>query len=150
MFTRSLAAGLLGFLLAPVTVLCQQSSPADDLAAQVRARNAEAVLRSAEIPPSPRRAEVLQTRAGLLFQLMAVDPSKALDLTLPEELAGGLRGSAGADDVETAGEWTGTLTEVVADDFAGHRSTTSWILRTRDLVSSTPPGIVSQPIFSEA
>jgi M6 family metalloprotease-like protein len=69
-------------------------------------------------------------RAAQLFQLMAVDPSKALDLVLPEELAGRLRASAPLDDLETAGEWTGTLTEVVADDFAGHRSTTGWILKT--------------------
>ena len=121
---------LLGALLAPISALCQQALPADELTSQVRALNAELVLRSSETPGSARLAEVLKARAALFAQLMAADPAKAVELALPEEIAGRLRASAPWDTLETAGQWTGTLTAVVADDFASHRSSTSWILRT--------------------
>ena len=124
----------LGFLLcalvAPVSVLCQQSPTPDELAAQVKALNAELALSaSATLEPS-WLADVLETRASVLSQLMASDPALAAQLVLPADIAKRLRASAPADTLETSGEWTGTLGKVIADDFEHHRSSTRWVLST--------------------
>src|ERR1035438_3301035 len=124
----------LGFLLcalvAPVSVLCQQSPTPDELAAQVKALNAELALSaSATLEPS-WLADVLETRASVLSQLMASDPALAAQLVLPADIAKRLRASAPADTLETSGEWTGTLGKVIADDFEHRRSSTRWVLST--------------------
>jgi uncharacterized protein (TIGR03437 family) len=119
-------------LLAPVAVLCQQSSTPDELAAQVKALNAELALSTSATLEPARLAEALKTRASLLSQLMVADPAMAAKLALPADIAEGLRTSAPPDTIESRGEWTGSLVMVVADDFAHRRSSTRWILSTAE------------------
>jgi M6 family metalloprotease-like protein len=117
------------------------------LVAQVKVLNAELVLGLSTTQEPARLADVLKRRATLLSQLMVVEPAEAIGLALPAEVAERLRASAAPDTVETSGEWTGTLTMVVGDDFANSRSSTGWILSTPeriyDVVSAGRPQLRS-------
>ena len=126
-------AFLLCTLVAPVAVLCQQSSP-DELAAQVKALNAELALSASATLEPAWLAGVLKTRASLLSQLMVADPAMAAELALPADIAERLRASVPPDTLETAGQWTGTLQMVIEDDFERHRSRTRWMLSTAERI----------------
>jgi uncharacterized protein (TIGR03437 family) len=127
-------AFLICTLAAPVVVLCQQTSPPDELAAQVKALNAELALSASATLEPARLAEVLKARASLLSQLMVAEPARVAELALPTDIAERLRASAPPDTMETRGEWTGTLTMAIEDDFEHHRSRTRWILPTAERI----------------
>jgi uncharacterized protein (TIGR03437 family) len=144
MHRRRHLAVLIGGLFVPAAALCQQSSPPDDLAAQVGALNAQLAASAPATVEPARMADVLKTRASLFSQLMAADPALAVKLALPDGIAESLRASAPADTVEVQGAWTGWLGEVIADDFEHRSSTTRWVLSTAgriyEIVSPAQPG----------
>jgi uncharacterized protein (TIGR03437 family) len=118
-------------LLAPLAALCQQSNPSpEDLSARVKALNAELILSIAAKTEPARLAEILETRAALLSALMIAGRPEVLELALPEEMAQDVRALAPPDTVETVGEWTGTLTMIVGDDFLHRSSSIHWVLHT--------------------
>lgn len=74
--------------------------------------------------PPPVAAGIITERAAALRKLMQRDPARALSLALPESTVGALRRTYPvlAASLEERGEWSGTITELIADDFANHAS----------------------------
>jgi hypothetical protein len=74
--------------------------------------------------PPPAAAGIIAERAAALRKLIQRDPARALRLALPESAVGALRRAYPnlASSLEERGEWSGPITELIADDFANHVS----------------------------
>lgn len=88
---------------------------------------------SAQLPTIKQQlADVLQQRQGALKQLMDDDPDSALRLVFSADLVNAITTSYPniADRLEKAGQWTGTLESLVADDLTGRKARHIHKLRT--------------------
>lgn len=74
--------------------------------------------------PPPAAAGIIAERAAALRKLIQRDPARALSLALPESAVGALRRAYPnlASSLEERGEWSGPITELIADDFENHVS----------------------------
>jgi uncharacterized protein (TIGR03437 family) len=74
--------------------------------------------------PSPAAEGIVAERAAALRTLIQRDPARALSLALPEPALGALRRAypSLASSLEERGEWSGPITELIADDFERHAS----------------------------
>ncbi len=77
---------------------------------------------------------VAQSRLALIKRLIKSDPASVRSVMLSSEQVGALIDSYPnlAGLIETAGEWTGTLEQIVEDDFLNHAARNRWILHTSD------------------
>jgi len=108
----------------------QQSRP-NDLSRQIGALNTELTGAAASQLQNPFTiGMLLDQRAKLLAALMETDPELVLEMGLPQETVTRLRRIAPQAEIESPGEWEGTLESSIADDFEHHRSRTFWHLRT--------------------
>ncbi|HEY6392434.1 MAG TPA: hypothetical protein VIX89_14215, partial [Bryobacteraceae bacterium] len=108
----------------------QQSRP-NDLSRQIAALNTELTRAASSQLRNPFTiGMLLDQRAKLLAALMETDPGIVLEMGLPPETVTRLRTIAPQAEIESKGEWEGTLESTVADDFEHHRSQTFWRLQT--------------------
>jgi hypothetical protein len=100
------------------------------LRAQLDVLNRE-LVRLASFSPDPAQfTELLDTRARLLVELMALDPLEVGELSLPPPVVALASREGAGMAVEQSGEWTGRLETADVDDPAHGRSRNDWYLWT--------------------
>ncbi len=110
----------------------QESASSDALAQQLTGFNSRLASDSRTLSRA-QLDEVLAQRARALADLIAANPSRALEMALTPDLARQLRtASDNASAIEAEGDWEGSVEEVVSDDFWNNRSWTRWYLQTAD------------------
>ena len=100
---------------------------------QIAALNEQLVVAAASRPTDHLALRgLLSSRADLIGELIATNPSKIQLASLPESVVSQLDSQPLVDLVESPGEWEGSLEATVTDDFEHSRSSTQWHLRTHD------------------
>jgi uncharacterized protein (TIGR03437 family) len=114
-------------LVAAVQVVAQPQVP--DLADRLVTLNRGLLDR----PASPR-AQLLAERSALLQELIRRDPSRALQMALPEDVLAGMARALPdqTSALEVRGKWSGIITQSIEDDFDHQRSRTRWWLNVGD------------------
>ncbi|HXN47506.1 MAG TPA: M12 family metallo-peptidase, partial [Bryobacteraceae bacterium] len=119
----------LSFLCLAASLPAQQITRSQLRESQVAALNGELSAPAAAANPTRLRL-LLGQRAALLSDLIALNPARALALSLPQEVSERLRPNAPGGTLEEQGEWQGTAEAIVADGVEFRSSVTRWYLRT--------------------
>src|ERR1700690_3332211 len=118
----------LSFLCLAASLPAQQITRSQLRESQVAALNGELSAPAAAANPTRLRL-LLGQRAALLSDLIALNPARALALSLPQEVSERLRPNAPGGTLEEQGEWQGTAGALVAGGGQVRSSVTRWDLR---------------------
>jgi M6 family metalloprotease-like protein len=111
-----------------------------DLASRIIQLNRQIEAQLASRIPLPdtavqgRLTKVLEARSALVEELIKAQPGSIRSVMLDKQAAARIQAAAPevARFIETEGEWSGKLGELVADDFVNRRSVTHWVLHRKD------------------